>query len=448
MAYDDAQAGRSRPDGPRADTPDRSIPLQRTGGGLPGDLFSSATDRLDAGEPATALGGATTRSGPGPSNPWPGSTAPSTGPDDEDEPAQADGSDRLGVHWLWELVLVLVVAAFAALLWQADPTALRGDGFAGLLLAIAGYALLGTAVSLSLRASVPNLAAGAMAAAAAVWFAEGSADGAMAPTVVVAVAAAVLGLAVALLVTVLHVPGWAATLAVGAGVVVWLHQQPPEVFLTGGYDATRQAASVFLVVAVVSIVGGLFATLRPVRRLLGRYRPVGDPAVRPGAAAAVTAAVATVLSMVMATGAGVVLAAGSESSVPGSAGSWWLELTMVGLAVALVGGTSAFGRRGGVFGTVLAALAIGLFDRYQMAQGWSIALLATAAVAVAGGLVVTRLVERYGRYVPDELEDDWEPSAPRAEQRPLDSWSDSWTSVLPAQPAPPDQSSWSDRWGR
>jgi hypothetical protein len=137
------------------------------------------------------------------------------------------------------------------------------------------------------------------------------------------------------------------------------------------------------------------------------------------------------------------------------AGAPWLEYTLVGLAVALVGGTSAFGRRGGVFGTTLAALALVLFDRYQLVQGWSIALLATTAAAIAGGLMVTRLVERFGRPRSADPDGQWSGTqAPPPAEFALpgtESWgsgADSWTSSLPAQQAGDQTSPWGDRWGR
>jgi hypothetical protein len=140
-----------------------------------------------------------------------------------------------------------------------------------------------------------------------------------------------------------------------------------------------------------------------------------------------------------------------------------------------------FGRRGGVFGTILAVVGLVLFDRYQLAEGWEIALLATAACAVAGGLVVSRLVETFGRpRVGDEEDDDpyagpggggaqWETTTPAgagdglatsaAASAPLagaggsDGWpsagADSWSSALPARPAPSGPDPWDDdRWTR
>ena len=53
-------------------------------------------------------------------------------------------------------------------------------------------------------------------------------------------------------------------------------------------------------------------------------------------------------------------------------------LTAVGLGVALVGGTSAYGRRGGIFGTVLAAGLFAVVASYSTLQraNWPAAALA------------------------------------------------------------------------
>ena len=74
-----------------------------------------------------------------------------------------------------------------------------------------------------------------------------------------------------------------------------------------------------------------------------------------------------------------------------------LELTALAVGVALLGGTSAFGRRGGIFGTVLAAALLAVAMAYTQAIGHPWTAFALAAVAIALGLGVTRVVERFGR---------------------------------------------------
>lgn len=370
-----------------------------------------------------------------------------------DDPADGTpGRDRLGVHWVWELMLLLGVVSLVAVVWQADSDMLRGGNLSQLLITASAFGLLGMAAGLSLRAAAPNLAVGPVAAAAGVYFAQQGAEGVTTVTATVVLAAGALGLALAILVVGLHVPGWAASLAAAAGVVVWLQQQPATVPLAGEYDPTGQAAFLFMFVVALAVLGGLLGTVKPLRRALGRFRPVTDPANRRGALAALLAAGAIVLSMCFAAVGGVLLATGEGQPVAGSGGMRWLELTVVAMAVALVGGTSAFGRRGGVFGTILAVLALVLFDTYQQLQGWAIAPLATAAVALAAGLVITRLVERLGRPRSADTDDDWDARPePATGSRVADAWgsgADSWTSALPAQPARDHPNPWDDRWAR
>jgi hypothetical protein len=88
------------------------------------------------------------------------------------------------------------------------------------------------------------------------------------------------------------------------------------------------------------------------------------------------------------------------------------------------------------------------------AENWRLADFAIAAVVVAAGLVVTRLVEAMGRPRSaselDEVDDGWMTSSTTV---PASSWSvprqDSWSSSLPAQPSTGRTGElWADdRWG-
>lgn len=387
-----------------------------------------------------------------------------------DGPDHRGGRDRLAVHWIWEVLLLIAVGVLGFLVWSSDSGALRGDKLSLLLVLATGFGLLGLAAGLTLRAGAPNLAIGPVAVAAGVYYAQHGADGVVPATVGALGTALLLGAAVAIVVVALHVPGWAASLAAGAAAVVWLRLQPAELELAGAYDPSGQAAFLFALVAALGILGGLLGTLRGVRGALGRFRPVRDPAAWRGGLAALMTGGAIVLSMVFATGAGVLLVAGygqpigPGQPVEGVSGVTWLTWTVIGFGVALAGGTSAYGRRGGVFGTILAVVALLLFHRYQAEQGWEIALLATAAVAVAGGLLVTRIVEMFGRPRDDDeaLGREWagssdrtvEPSGRHADPAAgMESWSGSpseaWSSPLPPRPVAGNVDPWDDdRWSR
>jgi hypothetical protein len=88
-------------------------------------------------------------------------------------------------------------------------------------------------------------------------------------------------------------------------------------------------------------------------------------------------------------------------------------VTVLAVGAALLGGTSAFGRRGGVFGTVLAAILLTVAIGYTKAIGHPWNTFALGAVAIGLGLAVTRVVERFGRPDSDAEEDDDEEWSPR-----------------------------------
>ncbi|HEY0699218.1 MAG TPA: ABC transporter permease, partial [Micromonospora sp.] len=128
-----------------------------------------------------------------------------------------------------------------------------------------------------------------------------------------------------------------------------------------------------------------------------------------------------------------------------------VEWTGMAIGTALLAGTSAFGRRGGVFGTLFAVVLLTLFVTYSDLRDWDIALGAVAAVTLAAGLVVTRLVETFGRpRSAIESEEDWQPE----DGAPDPDWgagqtarSNVWSSALPAQPGDNRGSPWvTDRW--
>ncbi|MBF9134700.1 ABC transporter permease [Plantactinospora sp. S1510] len=368
-----------------------------------------------------------------------------------DDPAHGEpGRDRMVVHLLWELVLLVVVAALAFLCNRDYPDLLRGARLESLLVFGTAVGLLTLAAALTLRAGAPNLALGPVAVAAALHFAENSDRGVVAAMLPATVAAVLLGLVVSLLVAGFHVPAWAATLAAGLAAVVFIQQRTAPVDVQGEYDPTQHATYLFGGFAAVAVLAGLFGTLKTVRRTVGRFRPVGDPALRRGAAAGVLVTLSTVISMILAVGAGLLLAAGSSGPVAPTTGIEWTGLAM---GAALIGGASAFGRRGGIAGGLLAATGLTLFIHYADERNLDIAPTAVAAVVVALGLLVTRLVETYGRPRPvvgrtQEWEDEPAPMSTTSWEAARTQPPEPWTSSLPTQPTDDRADRWGgDRWG-
>jgi hypothetical protein len=346
-----------------------------------------------------------------------------------------DGRDRLGIHLGWEVVLLLAAAAIGFLLWQFDPDTLKRPALDNLLITGAIIGLLALGGGLTLRAGVPNIALGPIALAAALQYAEQGDEGlvkSVVPALVIATAGA---LAIGLFILVLHVPGWAATLAAALGVIVFDQLRVAPVQVQGDYDPTDQAFFLFGGFALLAVLGGALGTVTPLRRWLGAMRPVGDPAGRRGAAVAVPVLVALVLSSLFAVVAGVLLAAQSANPIQPGTG---LEWTGIALGVAMLAGTSAYGRRGGIFGTLFAVAGLTLFLDYADRKNFDIALFAIAASVFAGGLIITRLVETYGRPLLPAGSDDWN-AAPTTGPT-------NWTPYLPETWSPATTASRADRW--
>ncbi|SCL14784.1 ABC transporter permease [Micromonospora inyonensis] len=308
--------------------------------------------------------------------------------------AAEPGPDRIAVHVAWEVVLAGAVGVLGLLLWLQDPQALRGEGLRELLVGVVGLGLIALAAGLSLRTAAPNLAIGPAAVAAALHFAEQGDRGLTEAVVPAVVTAALGGLVLAMFVALLHVPAWAASLAAAAGLVVYIERRQVPVLVQAHYDPRHSAFQLFAGFLAVAVLGGLFGAIRSVRGLVGRFRPVEDPARRRGVVAALVTGGALVGSTVLAMLAGVLLAANGADRVVPEPGLDW---TALGVGMALLGGTSAFGRRGGVSGTMLVVVLAGLFFAYVDAVGHEISRWAVAGPALAVGLVVTRMVETYGR---------------------------------------------------
>ncbi|OKI52777.1 ABC transporter permease [Micromonospora sp. CB01531] len=366
-----------------------------------------------------------------------------------DDPAHGEpGRDRIAVHVVWEFLLLAGLAALTWLLWRADADALRGSGLKALLVAVAGLGLLALAAGLSLRAAVVNLAVGPVAVAAALHYAE-QGDRGVREALLPALAVAVLGgLALALAVVVLHVPAWAASLAGAAGVIVYIERRTGPVVVQGGYDPRPTALYLVIGFAAVAVLGGLFGAIRPIRRLVGRFRPVADPARRRGAVAATVAAFAMIGSTVLAMLGGMLIAANGSGPVAPATGLDW---SVLAVGTAMLGGTSAYGRRGGIFGTLFAVSLVEVFLVWAAAQGWTISRWAVGGATLGTGLLVTRLVEAFGRprpaLVPAGLGPPGDPtiSSGWALARPPEP-ADDWPSVLPVGTDPTVDTWDAPRW--
>ncbi|MEV6306298.1 ABC transporter permease [Actinoplanes sp. NPDC051861] len=347
-----------------------------------------------------------------------------------------DGRDRLGIHLGWEVILLVVAGVLGFFLWREDSGALQRPALDSLLVTGAAIGLLTLGAGLSLRAGAPNLALGPVALAAAMQYAENGDKGVLQALVPALIIGAAGGLVVALFVVTLHVPGWAASLAAGLGVIVYIQLRVEPIVVQGDWDPTDQAFILFGGFALLAVLGGGVGAIGPVRRFFGRPRPFGDPARRQGTMAAVPVVLALIVSTVFAVGAGVILSAQSATPiVPGTG----LEWTGIALGLALLAGTSAYGRRGGIFGTLFAVTALTLFLDFENRRELDIALFAIAAAVFSAGLIVTRLVETYGSAYTSGSTEEWNaaPSSGTA------NWSPASPETWNTPAAPPARS---DRW--
>jgi ribose/xylose/arabinose/galactoside ABC-type transport system permease subunit len=354
--------------------------------------------------------------------------------------------DRLAVHFGWEIVLLLGAAAVGILLWRAEPAALRGTALRELYIQMAALGAVAVGMGLSLRAAVPNLALGPIAFAAGVFFAENSDRGILVTAGVTGLLAAAIGVAMALVVTAFQVPAWAASLAGGLGLIVWIqnHREPVEV-INGAYRPGDHAVLWFAGFVALSVLGAGLGLMPALRRAVGRYRPDGDPSIA-GRRGAVSAALALIGSSMLAAGAGVLLALNNREIAPTENG---IGLTALALGVALLGGTSVFGRHGGLFGTALAVIGLTLLSRYATAEERVVSVFAMAAAAIAVGLLVSRLVEVLGRpkAVPEVVQPEMQqPYEPAGEVDEI--WGASPNSVWTPHPAErsPEDRRWDERW--
>ncbi|MGA8113454.1 MAG: hypothetical protein WCA46_07335, partial [Actinocatenispora sp.] len=200
-----------------------------------------------------------------------------------DVPQPPPFRDRLLVHGVWEVLLIVLVGGLLLFCFITEPRMLSAAGRNQLALNAATLGMLAIALSLSLRAATPNLALGAFATVAGTLFVRSISHG---PLVAAAIAIGVslaAGLVLGLVVAALHVPGWAASLAAlcgGLATLTALNRNGTTVVLDNASvpDPGRHPIVWFAAVAAVSVLFGLLGLIGPIRRGVGGYRSVADPA--------------------------------------------------------------------------------------------------------------------------------------------------------------------------
>jgi ribose/xylose/arabinose/galactoside ABC-type transport system permease subunit len=294
------------------------------------------------------------------------------------------------VPFAWEGLLLVgaVIAVAIVFLGGRHPTV---NVF---LAALAPIGLIAAAASLSLRTATPNLAVGALAiVAAAIGVSLTNHGTPLAAAMAVGiVAAAVAGLVLGVITAALSVPAWLVTL--GGGAIV-------EAAVLGSTDAQilvlrtgTEPPSVlwFALFVVVTLGGGALWLVPGVCTTLSATRdaPAGPWA---GWRAGLGAIAGLAGSGLVAGLAGVAYALRLHSSlVPSGA-----QTTLLGFAIALLGGISVFGRIGGVAGVLLATVLVGSVQQIlalRAAPSWVLYLVTGLVLLI--GLGVSRLIESVG----------------------------------------------------
>jgi hypothetical protein len=262
--------------------------------------------------------------------------------------------------------------------------------------------------------------------------------------------------ALVVLVSVLRIPGWAASLGAAVAVLATV----TTVAADGGFEigasvggaltalpesgtVTVAEQLVWVVVGsvlAIPVLGGAIGLLPRVRRRLQDCREAAAAPDRRELSTVLTTGAALLVSNLLAAGAGVLLVIPSERVAGGAllpAGGFALIGIALPLAIVLLGGIGLWGRRGGVFGTLLAALA--LFAAYAAFAdlGWTDQGHWLLVGALGLGLLVSSLVEALATRAPRPAAPPPVPE-PEPEPEPEPAEPEASTQFEPEPPEPPE----------
>jgi hypothetical protein len=304
-------------------------------------------------------------------DPFAGPPAPAVGYAEQPEPPK----DRVAFQFIWEAILLLLTLNALFLVYRREDE-LFGADFDGLQDALDAHALhlapvllAALAIGLSLRLGAVNLAVPTLVAAVTSatpvetnpWIHLGY----------VAAAAVVAGLLYTLLAVAFRVPPWFAGLAVGVVVLAAIPLTARLADWRGIDSMTTWSPPNGLYVlggaAALAVLGGLIGLAPGMRDGFSAVKRLADGEGERSAPAVFLLLGGTVLSMVMAAGAGFVMVAFGLAPIEGDHSlnlgvfghaPTTVELLVLAFGITLLAGTSLWGRRGGVFGTVFATAAV------------------------------------------------------------------------------------------
>lgn len=318
------------------------------------------------------------------------------------QPAPAPAPrDRIVVHLVWEAaVALLVIGLFVLVIVQAGTPGRAMNVVVGSAVVLLPMAM---AFALSLRAAAPNLAVAAIGSLGGVILAQTATDGGSAIVgIVLAVGAGlVVGIVLGLVVVVLHVPSWAASLVVALGLqtAALALLEGRTIPFQGSVGQTGLTLGL-VVLAVLSVAGGVLFAFPGPRNWFGSARADRDPARRPTIQGAAAVFVALTASSTLAAIGGVIATYRIRAATP--VGGFDIAFVLVAV---ILGGASLYGRRAGILGTLLGTLAVvlvqiaaSLLDAEAPFRLGGIVLLGVL------GLAATRLVETLGGSAPEPIE--------------------------------------------
>lgn len=287
------------------------------------------------------------------------------------EPAEPSRKrDRMAFQFIWEAILLLLALNALFLVYRRKDDLFGVDDLMESLSRHALYLtpvlLAALAIGLSLRLGAVNLAVPALAFAVTVatpfetnvWIYMGYVAG----------AAAVAGLLYVLLVAAFRIPPWFAGLAIGvlvlAAVPVTSRLADPGTYTL---DGPPNGLYLFGGAAVLAIAGGFIGLAPGVRDGFSAVKRLADGEGERSGSTVFALLGGTILSMLLAAGAGYVTYMYALGPIEGdhhlNFGPYGhnptgVELQVIAFAIALLAGTSLWGRRGGVFGAVFATIAV------------------------------------------------------------------------------------------
>lgn len=302
--------------------------------------------------------------------------------------AVAAGRDRLAVHLVYEgvlaIVAILLIVVSAATTPHQNLTAAFGQ---------AGYlGLMATGFAFSMRTGSPNLAVGSVtyfSSSLAAWLITAHSWGKPVAFVVAVLLSTLIGLLLGVVVAVLSVPAWAASLGaiavIQAMVLAFAKDPIISVHFSGSYPTAMWYGLFF----VLSAGGGALWLIPAVRRPLSAVREPGDPARWLGLRAGLGAVAGLTGSSFLAGLAAVPMLMRFRVAETSAT----TQVTFA-LAAVLFGGVSVFGRRAGVFGTLLAVTILSIVQTlvvYNDGPIWVESLI--VGLAALFGVAVSRGIE-------------------------------------------------------